>query len=396
METSCADFKLSICSDADAFSSPIPPPLDWEGLSGWLRSSPKELDCGNEVNESTWRLWRGGLRLIAENKVAIVALASGDMADGELTNTCVESNLEDQAGQVLAMQELAEMVSGERPLIPWVVVMADASAEYVQNLLKAESYFGLSEQQVHFVIQSCLPYVSYDERAQKILMESQWRIIACAGGDGQVIGDLDDSGVLNTLVEMGVTYFHLCSMEKSLATSLDPVIFGVMDDQNACVGIKVTSAALEGDHGILCLRKASVDGRSRSLFISESEKGAGAVKSIIDKIEHFAVVKPHEAQYTGSCALEDDKPVYRVPSSCSYTLSAEYLKHLSLQRHGFIYERAVKRISFIGPSGESAHHGAPVIEENALQLKCSLDNALMFCSPSKVALLNCDKTFVYS
>ncbi|MCO5554577.1 hypothetical protein L7F22_008107 [Adiantum nelumboides] len=402
METSSADFKLGIwhagpCSDADAFSSPIPPPLDWEGLSGWLRSSPKELDCGNEVIESTWRLWRGGLRLITENKVAIVALASGDMTDAELTNTCVESNLEDQAGQVLAMQELAEMVSGERPLIPWVVVVADASAEYVRNLLKAESYFGLSEQQVHFVTLSCLPYVSYDDdSAQKILMESQWRIIAGAGGDGHVIGDLDDSGVLNALVEMGVTYFHLCSMEKSLATSLDPVIFGVMDDQNACVGIKVTSAALEGDHGILCLRKASVDGRSRSLFISESEKAAGAVKSVIEIFEHFPIVKPHDAQNTGSCALKDDEPVYRVPSSCSYTLSAEYLRHLSLQRHGFIYEREVKRISFIGPSSESTHHGAPVIEENALQLKCSLDNALMFCSPSKVVLLNCDKTFVYS
>ncbi|KAI5077153.1 hypothetical protein GOP47_0006977 [Adiantum capillus-veneris] len=397
METSSEDFKSSLGSDVNAFSSTIPPPLDWKGLTGWLRDSPKGLRCGDEVNESTWRLWRHGLGLVAEGKVAIVSLATGDIADAELTDSCFESNLEDQAGQVLAMQELAEMISGEKPLIPWVVVTAESSSEYVQNLLKAESHFGLSEQQVHFVRLSCLPYVSCDvEGDQKILMESQWSIIAGAGGDGQVIGDLDDSGVLNSLVEMGVTYIHLCSMEKSLATSLDPAIFGVMEDQNACVSIRVTSEAFEGDHGILCLQKGSVDGRGRSIFISASEKAAGAVKSIVDNFEHFTVVKPHDVPNTASWTLKDDELAYRVPSNCSYTLSVEYLRHLSLQRHDFIYDSEVKKTGFIEPSEEITLGENAVIEENALQLKCSLHNALMFCSPSKVALLNCDKMFVYS
>lgn len=64
---------------------------------------------------------------------------------------------------------------------------------------------------MHFVKLSCLPYISHDaaEGVQRVLMESQWRIVAGAGGDGQVISDLDDSGVLNTLMGMGIDYIHV-------------------------------------------------------------------------------------------------------------------------------------------------------------------------------------------
>lgn len=39
-------------------------------------------------------------------------------------------------------------MSGEKPLIPWVVVITEDSGEYIKNLLKDEAYFGLTEGQV--------------------------------------------------------------------------------------------------------------------------------------------------------------------------------------------------------------------------------------------------------
>ena len=64
-----------------------------------------------------------------------------------------------------------------------------------------------------FIIKSTrLPLISHDskEESYKIPLESQWSILTAPAGEGQVIMDLDDSGVLNDLVEMGVEYVHVC------------------------------------------------------------------------------------------------------------------------------------------------------------------------------------------
>jgi UDP-N-acetylglucosamine pyrophosphorylase len=58
---------------------------------------------------------------------------------------------------------------------------------------------------------SQLPLVSHcaSEESCKILLESEWNILTTSAGDGHIVMDLDDSGVLNDLVEMGVEYVHV-------------------------------------------------------------------------------------------------------------------------------------------------------------------------------------------
>lgn len=391
METSLKDSELSLDSDAFSFTSAIASSLDWKGLKDWLEASPKKLEHSNKVNKLTWRSWLQGLQLVANGKVAVVALPSGDSAWTDAPDVSLESNLECQAGQILALQELAKIISGGKPLIPWVVVITEDSGEYIKNLLKDEAYFGLTEGQVHFVKLSCLPYISHDaaEGVQRVLMESQWRIVAGAGGDGQVISDLDDSGVLNTLMGMGIDYIHVCSLDNSSVINMDPAIFGFMEERKACIALKVTSEALEGHHGILYLQKGSVDGRSRSIFISTLEEAAEVRKNSASAFEHYAVLKSGESMKADFPVLKDDEVIYRVASSCNYTLSAEYLRHLSQQRHGFVYEAERKTLSH-KESSEDGDIGNESLQNNVIQFKCSLHNALLFCSPSKVALLKYD------
>ncbi|KAH7422582.1 hypothetical protein KP509_12G015500 [Ceratopteris richardii] len=387
VETLSADFKASLDSSLIIFSSAIAASLDWKGLNEWFHSSPKRLEYSSEVNECTWRSWCQGLRLIANNRVAIVALTTGVAVDADLVDSSFESNLKNQAMQMLTMQELAKTFSAEKPLIPWVIVTTESSSEYVQNVLEEESYFGLSEQQVHFITLSCLPVVRYEgEDDQRILMESKWKIAASAGGEGHVFGDLDDSGILDSLIGIGIDYIHICMIDRSSSINLDPAIFGMMEEQKTCVGIRVSSEAFGSDHGVLCIRKGSIDGRGRSIFIPESEKPVGSWKNINETFEHFTVSKAHDTAHLSF--IEGNNVMYRVPLSCNYTLSTDYLKHLSLQRHNFIYEGEYKtHCQEYSVEGDLETN---VNQENAVQLKCSLHNALMFCSTSKVTLFNYD------
>lgn len=99
-------------SDAFSFTSAIASSLDWKGLKDWLEASPKKLEHSNKVNKLTWRSWLQGLQLVANGKVAVVALPSGDSAWTDAPDVSLESNLECQAGQILALQELAKVALG--------------------------------------------------------------------------------------------------------------------------------------------------------------------------------------------------------------------------------------------------------------------------------------------
>lgn len=375
IETSFKDPKLSLDRDKYSFPSNTAPSLDWTGLKAWLGTSPKDLECSNEVNKLTWNLWLRGLELVAEGRVAIVALPTGELTENNTADASLKLTLQYQAQQLLSMQELTEMILGKKPLIPWVVVTTEASEECTKALLRDEVYFGLTEGQVSFVKLSCLPYISSDAKdgLHEILMESQWRIITGPGGEGLVIGDLDDSGVLNNLVEMGIDYIHVCATNKSTVSNTDPVIFGLMKEQEASVAVKVTSGLLEGDHGILCLQEGSFGSKNHNLFKAASGR--------TDEVGHFIVLKPEDLEKAALTALEDSKPVYRVSQLCNYTYSVEYFRHLSQQRYRFVYEAVLK---------SAPHMEMGSDRNNAMQLKCSLHSSLLFCPSSKVALLECD------
>lgn len=373
------------------------PSIDWKGLKGWLSTSSRVLDWNNNVDEGTLNWWKSGLRLIAEGRLAVVALPTREQAEDDITSSLLSLNFQQQAKCLLSMQGLAELLSGEKTMIPWVVVSTEASEEVTENLFKDEAFFGLDEAQVFFVRLSSLPYVSRDakEGFHKILMESQWRIKTGPGGEGQIISDLNDSGVLDDLIEIGVDYIHVCAADNSVIKKTDPVLFGVMDEQVASVGVMVTIQPLEDDHRILYLRETSPDANNTPNKIRKSSKSESEEidedggKTAAISCESYIVLNPEDQELVGSSVQDDERALYRLVSLCNYTYSVEYLKDLSEQRYKFNFEAVSKRVV-----QEKETDGQLVEidsgEDNAMQLKCSIHSALMFCLPSKVALLESD------
>ena len=123
-------------------------------------------------------MWRLGLELVSENRVAVVVFPSQELIRNDIIEP-LKSSLQYQMQQVSLIQELAEviitfliilkskmntnqfnickksivltnqMISGEKCVIPLVVATSEELEAQTKTILHDESYFGLLEKQVY-------------------------------------------------------------------------------------------------------------------------------------------------------------------------------------------------------------------------------------------------------
>ena len=162
------------------------------------------------------------------------------------------------------------------------------------------------------------------------------------------------------------------SSAKPAVKKVDPVIFGIMNESDAHIALRVTSGLLQGDHGILCLEDDNLEGGARRTKKSSTNDTYSP--------GNYCVVKPNVVENAEFNDVRDSKAVFRVPSFCTYTYSIEYLQRLSKQRYGFVYESVSTKVSHIdGECFDATSDG-----NKYFQLKCSLNSSLLFSPPSKV------------
>ena len=167
------------------------------------------------------------------------------------------------------------------------------------------------------------------------------------------------------------------SSAKPAVKKVDPVIFGIIKESDAHVALRVTTELLQGDHGILCLEDAMLEGGTGETMQSSNNDTLS---------RYYSVLNSDVVENAESSTIGDGKVVFRVPSVSTYTYSTEYLKQLSKQRYRFRYESVSTKISHV--YGECLDAGANG-GNNHFQLKCSLNSSLLFTPPSKVHTLFC-------
>lgn len=134
-----------------------------------------------------------GLKLVSENKVAVVLMAGGQgtRLGSSAPKGCFDIGLlsqkslfQLQAERIAKLQELAVKTHGvSSAIIPWYVMTSGPTRKPTEEFFEKHKYFGLDESNVFIFEQGVLPCISNEG---KIMLESKGKVGA------QLLSPLDD------------------------------------------------------------------------------------------------------------------------------------------------------------------------------------------------------------
>ncbi|KAJ3349589.1 UDP-N-acetylglucosamine pyrophosphorylase [Entophlyctis luteolus] len=303
---------------ADARVAPLP------------RDSLDSTISADPVAVATWRDL--GLRLIAQNKVAVILLAGGQgtRLGSSAPKGCYDISLPShkslfqlQAERILAVQALArrahpEIRGGDGPIVPWYVMTSEPTRAATESFFKDNNYFGLSKENVFFFNQGVLPAFSNEG---KILMESKASVSTAPDGNGGIYKALKTEGVLDDLEKRGIPYVHAYCVDNCLVKVADPVFVGYCVSKNAKCGAKVVPKQRATEPvGVVCLRN-----------------------------DKFAVVEYSEIPTELSAQLNDDGKTltYNAANIANHFYTSDFLRSIDEMEASMEFHVAKKKIKHI-------------------------------------------------
>ena len=144
-------------------------------------SATESLLDADKKQVTEW--YNAGLKIISENKVAVVLMAGGQgtRLGSPEPKGCFNIGLPSekslfqiQGERILRLQHLAEKEFGvEQVIIPWYVMTSGPTRKPTEAFFQEHNYFGLSKENVIVFEQGVLPCISNDG---KILMETKSKV----------------------------------------------------------------------------------------------------------------------------------------------------------------------------------------------------------------------------
>jgi UDP-N-acetylglucosamine pyrophosphorylase len=191
-----------------------------------------------EKNSEYTSHWNKGIEFISQNKVAVMILAGGAgsrlgfkspkgmyVCDG-LTQSLFEIHI----GNLIKIQNKTNSE------IPLVIMTSDQTDEQTKKYFNDNNYFKLNKNNVYFFCQSSLPAFNLQGG---IIMESKNKMSMSANGNGDMYYSLISSGVYDQLVDKGVEYLQVVTVDNILSKIADPAFFGLTE--NVDLSVKVMS-----------------------------------------------------------------------------------------------------------------------------------------------------------
>jgi UDP-N-acetylglucosamine/UDP-N-acetylgalactosamine diphosphorylase len=154
-------------------------PLPESATASMLDSDPKDLE----------RFYNDGLKLVSENKVAVVLMAGGQgtRLGSSAPKGCFDIGLPShkslfqiQGERIARIQYLAEKISGKKAVVPWYVMTSGPTNKPTEDFFQQHNFFGLEQENVKFFEQGVLPCISNEG---KILLESRSKVCSTVIND---------------------------------------------------------------------------------------------------------------------------------------------------------------------------------------------------------------------
>ncbi|KAJ2159836.1 UDP-N-acetylglucosamine pyrophosphorylase [Coemansia sp. RSA 552] len=247
----CNEFFARTKSSAAPAEEPTIEPLKAGSFASML----------DEAQASDSAEWRAeGLRLIRENKVAVILLAGGQGSrlGSSAPKGCYDIGLpshtslfEIQAQRIRRLQQIAAP-DGPAATIPWLVMTSGPTSAATQQKFADADYFGLNPDDVFFFNQGVLPCFDLEG---KILLEQRGKVAVAPDGNGGIYEALRLSGGLEWLRARGVEHIHSYCVDNCLVRVADPAFVGYAALSGAeCGAVVVPKKAWDEKVGVICLR----------------------------------------------------------------------------------------------------------------------------------------------
>lgn len=246
-------------------------PLPDSALASILDSDPKDIQ----------RWYDEGLKLVADNKVAVVLMAGGQgtRLGSSAPKGCFDIGLPShkslfhiQAERIAKLQLLAQKVSGKEAVIPWYVMTSGPTRQPTEDFFQQHNYFGLEKSNVFIFEQGVLPCISNEG---KILMESKSKAAVAPDGNGGIYQALVTSGVREDMRKRGVQHIHAYCVDNCLVRVADPVFIGFASSLDVDIATKVVRKRSANESVGLILQR---NGKPDVVEYSEIDKETAEAK----------------------------------------------------------------------------------------------------------------------
>ena len=209
----------------------------------------KEIEAGKSKFLET------GLQAIRDGKVCALLLAGGQgtrLGYDHPKGTFNIGETKDMYIFQLLMEHTLDVVKQADAWIPFYIMTSEANHDETVLFFEEHDYFGYDPKQVHFYVQEMNPATDFDG---KILMNTKYTLSQSPNGNGGWFASLYKAGLLDGILEAGIEWINIFSVDNVLQRIADPVFIGATIESGAMCGSKVVvKAAPEEKVGAICLR----------------------------------------------------------------------------------------------------------------------------------------------
>ncbi|KAL2214894.1 UDP-N-acetylglucosamine pyrophosphorylase [Thermoascus aurantiacus ATCC 26904] len=252
-----ADKVLNPSKAAAQDAQPTLEPLPDSATASLIDSNPEDIQ----------RWYDDGLKLVAENKVAVVLMAGGQgtRLGSSAPKGCFDIGLPShkslfqiQAERIAKVQLLAQKAFGkEKAIVPWYVMTSGPTRKPTEEFFEQHNYFGLDKSNVIIFEQGVLPCISNEG---KILMETKSKVAVAPDGNGGIYQALVTSGVREDMRKRGIQHIHTYCVDNCLVRVADPVFIGFAASKDVDIATKVVRKRNAAESvGLILLKNGKPD-----------------------------------------------------------------------------------------------------------------------------------------
>ena len=232
-------------------------------VDSFLEPVPKEsffsTKCGDPSEKDNYH--RVGVDAIGDGSVALLLLAGGQgtrlgtknpkgMYDVGLPSG--KSLYQLQAERLLKIQQLAEIQTGRKAVVPWYIMASESTKGETLKFLESHNYFGLERENVVLFEQGTQPCLTLDG---KVILETPSKVARAPDGNGGLYSALVEGKILEDMEKRGIKYIHVYCVDNILVRVADPVFIGYCIQKKAdCAAKSVAKRGPTEPVGIICLK----------------------------------------------------------------------------------------------------------------------------------------------
>ena len=136
--------------------------------------------------------------------------------------------------------------------IPWYIMTSKENNGATVKFFEDNNFFGYDKNAIMFFEQGKLPMV---DESGKILINEEGLIKEASDGHGGIFQSMKKNGVTDDMNKRGIKWAFVGPVDNILVKMVDPILLGIMIDQNVQAGGKSTVKANAAEKvGVFCKR----------------------------------------------------------------------------------------------------------------------------------------------